>query len=142
MNKTGSCLCGAVTFEIKNAPETVGACHCDFCRKWSGGVYIAYHCMAHQATIVGADNLTIFRSSEWTERAFCKTCGSSAYARIVAPGPHQGELYFGFGLLDDPGDITLSEEIFVDKKPLGYAFVNETETMTAEQFYAMFAAPE
>ncbi|MGZ9006346.1 MAG: GFA family protein, partial [Burkholderiales bacterium] len=35
MNK-GSCLCGAVTFEVAAILEPPDACHCSQCRKQSG----------------------------------------------------------------------------------------------------------
>lgn len=30
---TGSCLCGAVRFSVRNGGESVAACHCTQCRK-------------------------------------------------------------------------------------------------------------
>ncbi len=33
MSVTGSCLCGAVTYEFAGAFEFVGNCHCSICRK-------------------------------------------------------------------------------------------------------------
>ena len=140
--KTASCLCGAVALEITDPPSTTGACHCAMCRKWSGGVYLALHCRADQVSITGEDHMGTFSSSEWAERAFCKTCGSSLFYRVTAPGPHQGDLHVGIGVLDDPDGITLTEEIFIDRKPKGYSFANETKTMTADEVFAMFAAPE
>jgi hypothetical protein len=35
-DKTGSCLCGAVAFEITGALRSVIACHCHQCRKQTG----------------------------------------------------------------------------------------------------------
>ncbi len=34
--KTGSCLCGAVAFEIRGELRPVIACHCIQCRKQTG----------------------------------------------------------------------------------------------------------
>ena len=142
MDKTASCLCGTVSLEIKDAPDTTGACHCGMCRKWSGGVYLGVHCHADQVAISGKDNITTFASSDWAERAFCKTCGSNLYYRVTAPGPHHGDLHIGLGLFDDPGEINLTEEIFIDKKPAGYAFANDTNKMTEAEVIAMFAPPD
>ena len=33
----GSCLCGAVRYRVNARPATMGACHCDACKKMSGG---------------------------------------------------------------------------------------------------------
>ena len=40
MTHTGSCLCGAVTFTATELPDETGACHCQMCRKHSGGVFL------------------------------------------------------------------------------------------------------
>ena len=36
-DKTGRCLCGAVTFTAKGVERHVHACHCGMCRRWAGG---------------------------------------------------------------------------------------------------------
>ena len=33
---TGSCLCGAVSFNVSTELQPPDACHCTTCRKWSG----------------------------------------------------------------------------------------------------------
>ena len=33
---TGQCLCGAVTITATPQAESVSACHCSMCRRWSG----------------------------------------------------------------------------------------------------------
>ena len=48
---TGSCLCGAVRYEVTGPLRKVVYCHCEQCRKTSG------HFVA--ATACGADKLSI-----------------------------------------------------------------------------------
>ena len=139
MHKTASCLCGAVTIDIPKAPDTAGACHCSMCRKWSGGVYLGVHLKPGDATISGEDNIACYTSSDWAERCFCKTCGTNLFYRVTAPGPMHGDLHMGLGLLDDPSGIALTEEIFIDLKPEGYSFANDTKKMTEAETLAMFA---
>lgn len=142
MSKSGGCLCGAVTYTLTNAPKEFGACHCDMCRKWSGGIYLGVEVPADGIELTGADNLTVFKSSPWAERAFCKTCGSSVYYRVTAEGPHQGTYHLGVGTMDDAGDAALTGELFIDNKPKGYSFSQKTHQMTTEEVMAMFAPPE
>jgi len=142
MPKSGSCLCGAVPYQIEDAPAECGACHCGMCRRWSGGVYLGLHVPAGKATFTGEDRLTIYRSSDWAERGFCSTCGSNLFYRITAPGPQHGDLHFGFGTLDDPGGISLTAEIFIDEKPDAYAFEGTRETLTGAEVFAMYASPD
>jgi len=33
----GTCLCGGVKFEVAEVPETLVCCHCESCKKLSGG---------------------------------------------------------------------------------------------------------
>ena len=138
MSKTGSCLCGAVKYTVTSDITEAGACHCGMCRKWSGGINIAVEAKPDQVTFEGADNITTYASSEWGERCFCSTCGSSLYFRITMPGPHHGTYFFGMGTIDDPSGVTVTQEIFTDKKPAGYAFAGELEGMTEAEFMAMY----
>lgn len=139
---TGKCLCGAVSYEIATDVTEIGACHCGMCRAWSGGVFIATQVKGADVTITGKENLSRFASSQWAERAFCKTCGSSMFYRVKAPGPHHDEHHFGAGTLDDLSDVKMTGEIFIDKKPDAYAFAGEHHTMTEAEVMAMFASPE
>ncbi|MGK7754001.1 MULTISPECIES: GFA family protein [unclassified Roseovarius] len=139
MHKTATCLCGAVTLDIAEAPDTTGACHCGMCRKWSGGIYLGLHVPAGGATITGAQNISAYTSSDWAERCFCATCGTNLFYRVTAPGPMQGDMHVGLGLLDDPSGISLTEEIFIDRKPDGYALAGDHKRMTEAETLAMFA---
>ena len=141
MSRSGSCLCGAVTFEISSEVTDTGACHCEMCRKWSGGVYLGIEVPADKMALKGAENVSTYASSEWAERGFCKTCGSSLYYRITAPGPHHGGYHVAMGALDDTSGIDLKGEVFIDSKPNGYSFAEETEQMTGAELMALFAPP-
>lgn len=46
------------------------------------------------------------------------------------------------GTLDDADGILLTSEIFVDRKPDGYAFAADTRKMTEAEVVAMFTQPE
>ncbi|MEO3417233.1 GFA family protein [Roseovarius sp. CAU 1744] len=139
MPKTGSCLCGAVRYTAISEIAEAGACHCSMCRKWSGGVYIGIRVPADALKIEGAENLSVFTSSDWAERAFCSTCGSSLYYRVTAPGPHHGTYHIGMGTLDDASGVEVTEEIFTDLRPRGYAFAGELKGKTEAEVMAMFA---
>ncbi|MFK7874431.1 MAG: GFA family protein [Paracoccaceae bacterium] len=138
MSKSGGCLCGAVRFEITSEVTETGACHCGMCRKVSGGVFLGVEVPAEAFAFTSDNKGAVYSSSTWAERGFCSACGSSLYYRVTAPGPHQGTWHVGLGSLDDPNDVTLTGEIFIDLKPSGYAFAGDTHKMTEAQVMEMF----
>ena len=139
MSKTGSCLCGAVTYRVKSEVSEVGACHCGMCRKWSGGIYLAFQVAAGDVDFSGKENIACYASSDWADRGFCKKCGSSLFYRVTAEGPHQGQYHLGMGTLDETDGVPLTSEIFTDEKPDGYGFAGDLPGMTGAEVFAMFA---
>ncbi len=134
----GQCLCGAVTVTATPAKPEISACHCGMCRRWSSGMMIAFQA----APGVEADGpVRSYVSSDWAERAFCDTCGSALWYRVTAPGPHQGQTHVAAGLFDDATGAPLTAEIFIDRKPAGYALAGDHPRMTEAEVMAMFAAP-
>lgn len=75
----GSCLCGAVTFEVEGELKAPDACHCTQCRKTSGHYFVSTDLPRSAVTFHGEENVTWFRSSEKVRRGFCKICGSSLF---------------------------------------------------------------
>jgi hypothetical protein len=74
--KTGSCLCGGVSFEITGQLRPVIGCHCTQCRKQSGHYGAFTACEDKDLTLKNKDTLAWFRASDAAARGFCKTCGS------------------------------------------------------------------
>jgi hypothetical protein len=130
----GRCLCGAVTFTVALKTQDVGACHCDMCRTWCGGPSLALDCAA-APVFESDDQLGVYRSSDWAERLFCKTCGSSLFYRLVEGGHYSVQV--GAVELDETARLTV--QIFTDEKPAYYAFANDTKMMTGAEVFAEFA---
>lgn len=129
----GTRLCGAVSI---TAPDTtrMNACHCGMCRRWGGGPLLTVHCESG-VHIEGTDRIIVYRSSEWAERAFCATCGSHLYYRLIPTG----EYALCAGLFQDGTPFRLEEQIFIDRKPEGYTFANQTENLTEAEVFARYA---
>ena len=140
MSRNGSCLCGTVSYELDARPERAGACHCGMCRKFSGGVYLAFEVPAGGVTFRGEEMIGTYTSSEWAERCFCKTCGSSLFYRLTMEGPMQGTHHFALGTLDDANGIAFEGEIFIDRKPDVYDFAGDHMRMTEAEFMASIGA--
>lgn len=130
--RTGKCLCGAVTFAADEVDTDVGACHCTMCQRWSGGILIAV--TSRGVSFEGAEHIRSYRSSDWAERAFCGRCGTLLYYRLL----NSDEYELCMGVFDDQSDFVLTGEIFVDRKPDGYALSGEhtrlTEAETLERY--------
>ena len=75
----GSCLCGAVRFEVGGAPQFINHCHCSMCRKVHGAAFGSFlHADGRGFRwLAGEDQVQNYSSSPGNMRAFCKTCGSS-----------------------------------------------------------------
>jgi hypothetical protein len=74
----GSCLCGAIKFEISDKISDIVCCHCSLCRKAQGSAFAtnANVDKGHFNFISGEDNLTAYPTSTTQAKYFCKTCGS------------------------------------------------------------------
>lgn len=136
---TGHCLCGAVSFEVQPKELHADVCHCSMCRRWSGGPAFAVTAEG-PPDVTGREHVSVFKSSAWGERHFCKTCGTN----LFWSAPEYG--YFGVAagsLADaDLARLTFAKQIFIDKKPALYEFANTTNNMTEAEFLAMFASAD
>ena len=79
----GSCLCGAVCFEVVGPLPAASACHCSRCRKLTGNYEAGVDVDKSVVMISGADNITWFRSSDVARRGFCRTCGSQLFFEFI-----------------------------------------------------------
>lgn len=108
----GSCLCGAVSFEVTCALPPPDACHCSQCRKQSGHFWASTDVPRTAVTIHGAENLTWFRSSEKVRRGFCSTCGSALFWDPI----QKDKIAIGMGAFDLPTSTRLHMHIHVASK--------------------------
>ena len=135
MERTGKCMCGAVTYTA-TLEGRLTACHCGMCRRWASGPYLAAG--PAEAKFTGEENITVFTSSKWAERGFCNKCGSCLFYRMTA-GKYAGLTNVSFGTLDDQSGFEMVREWYCDLRPDAYAFEGERERLTTEQINAMFS---
>ncbi len=136
--RTGRCLCGAVSFRASDVDAEVGACHCRMCRRWTGGPFIC--ATARDARFEGVGHVAVFASSDFAERAFCRRCGSGLYYRITDPAVGPGDHEIAVGLFDDTSWMRLTREIFHDRKPDLYALAGDRPRLTEAETLARHAA--
>lgn len=132
-NAKGSCLCGAVTIHAATMSNKIGACHCGFCRKWSGGPLMSVDC-GTRVTFEGEAYISRYNSSDWAERAFCKQCGSNLFYRLK----QNNQYILPIGLFDNIEPVVFDHQIYIDKKPKYYEFANQTHNMTEAEVIQMY----
>ena len=130
--RSGRCLCGAVKFVTDDVETDHHACHCGMCRRWSGGPFFGAN--ARNVVFQGTESLARYESSAWAERGFCKNCGSTLFY-FLRPTE---TFAMSVGSFDDPSPFRLVEEIFIDKKPAGYAFEGNHPRLTEAETFAKF----
>ncbi|SDE33017.1 GFA family protein [Ruegeria marina] len=135
----GQCMCGAVTVSATATRDALSACHCDMCRRWTSSMLITFQAEPGYAAL---GPIQVYQSSDWAERAFCGQCGSALWYRITAPGQMHGQTHMAAGLFENAGGNALKLELYIDKKPEGYAFADERRQMTQAEVEAMYAPSE
>jgi hypothetical protein len=98
----GTCLCGAIKYEI-DLP-TLGSvhCHCTMCRRWNGAGYTTWCAVEKDRLRIlsGQEQLHRYQSSDHAGRFFCRVCGSSLFGdssrtpdtMYIVMGPLEGEI--------------------------------------------------
>jgi hypothetical protein len=109
----GSCLCGAVRFEIDKV-RALTHCHCSNCRKLTGAAFATYaHVDKDKFRFTGGeDHIERFESAPGSFRSRCKTCG------CLAPGqaPYLPTVSIAAGLLDDDPGVRPLLHVFASSK--------------------------
>jgi len=108
----GSCLCGAVTFEVSAPLHPPDACHCTLCRKQSGHYWASTDVPRTAVKLTGADRLTWYRSSPKVRRGFCSTCGAALFWDVDG----REKIAIGMGAFDGATGTRLEKHIFVADK--------------------------
>lgn len=98
----GSCLCGAVEYEIDQLDMPIAHCHCRTCRKAHAAMFASTAGVRreHFRWLKGEEKRTAFESSPGKLRHFCSVCGS----QLVAERSAQAHVIVRVATLDeDPG---------------------------------------
>jgi len=113
---TGGCLCGAVRYELSEAPVWSHNCHCSRCRKSGGAAFASNLFFPQQALSFskGEELLSAFKvpEAERFTHVFCSRCGST----LPFSNEARGLVGVPMGSLDgDPG-FSPRVHIFADSK--------------------------
>ena len=122
---SGGCLCGAVRYESPGNPEDASYCHCDDCKRATGGPYTV-------GVLVKAVDLRILSgrvkgytaiadSGRKITREFCPNCGSPLFTRAEKCPDH---VFLKAGSLDQPELIKPSCQTWT-KRAVPWAYIDE-----------------
>ena len=135
----GGCICGAVRFEAEPRAREAHACHCQTCRRWTGSAFVSVSVLPENIQFESTESIRIYRSSEWAERAWCDCCGTTLYYHLTADGFGAKTYEMALGLFDEPDGLPLTSEIYIDRKPDGFAFVGDHKRRTKAEIEAAFS---
>lgn len=127
---SGTCLCGAVRFEISGRLTPIQYCHAKRCQKATGSAFAAE--VAAKASdfrwIQGENLVTVYEAPLIREpppyrRAFCRTCGSPL------PVPLEGTPFIVLhaGVLDSEIDARPFRHIFVAQNPSWHTIADDLQ---------------
>lgn len=118
MTRTGSCLCGDITYEIEGDQLAVAVCHCEHCQRQSGGAF-STNFVAHGSQLTISGDIKTYEDKGRTGdavyvlRKFCGNCGSPIVSELMEP---EGVVAIKVGTLDDTSDITPDVQAWCDDK--------------------------
>jgi len=109
----GGCLCGAVRYRVKGAPQSSSLCHCRSCRLACGAPAVAW--VAYRADHVDLlhGEPASMHSSPKVVRSFCPRCGTPlTYRHADEPGV----IELTTATLDHPERFPPTREIWLEHR--------------------------
>jgi ADP-ribosyl-[dinitrogen reductase] hydrolase len=100
----GSCLCGAIVYEVDRLDMPILHCHCTTCRKAHAALFapIAGVYREHFRWLRGEEKLSSYESSPGKLRYFCSVCGS----HLVASRATQPHVVLRIATLDEDPHVS------------------------------------
>ena len=122
---TATCACGRVEVILEGEPAQVYVCHCDFCQRRSGNVFIASASFPEdQVTAITGetgcynglevDGVGAQGIPDGINYRFCAVCGSSVYFDFILPTTGQRFVTVALGCFVDPVFSLPTVEFFTD----------------------------
>ncbi len=110
--KSGSCLCGAVRYEVTGALKQVIGCHCTMCRKQAGHFLAFTAAWSDEFALTEERGLKWYRSSDDSRRGFCGECGSVLFFAT----DDSDRISITAGSIEGPTGLGTAAHIFVADK--------------------------
>ncbi len=119
---TGGCQCGAIRYELSEAPDRVSICHCRDCQRSSGAPMVSWAVMpAGRLTVTQGEPVTVKTSGD-TYRRFCGRCGTGLFYvnETFLPGLVDVQSV----TLDDPSAFPPGAQVQTAEQPVWAAHIH------------------
>ncbi len=115
---TGSCLCGAIKYEVSGGPTMAAVCHCKNCQRQSGTSFSTLWGVTRESFTLAAGEPKLYSDSATDSggtvgRYFCADCGSPIYS-VTAGQPDM--LFLKTGTIDDNSAFKPQFHLWCDSK--------------------------
>lgn len=115
---TGQCACGACKFEFDTDPSFIAICHCNDCKRASGGEMALFFGVPDNDFALLSGQPKAFHyvadSGKGLDRNFCPVCGARVFSSNLESFP--GQVFVTLGSLDRPELITPRLEMFTKRR--------------------------
>ena len=120
----GRCECGRVQYEVDAEISDLSHCHCSQCRRLHGAAFATFACVPRDkfSYVSGESDLSVYASSEYSDRVFCRICGSSILADYR---PDPDELYLTMGTVNGDPKYPQAYHEYVGSKAPWYEIGDE-----------------
>ena len=109
---TGGCQCGAVRYALHAPPTDPHICHCRMCQKAFGSFFAPLTGLPLDKFELARGELSIFKSSDQTERGFCNKCGTPLTFHYV----DSPRIAIAIGSLDEPAKIVPATQYGIEAR--------------------------
>lgn len=127
----GGCLCGAIRFRATGAPGKAHTCSCTSCRKHSGSLTLSWvEFPALNVEWTGPSGKpSTWRSSPYSNRAFCSTCGTT-----IGAIDDESIIALATGSFDKPNlkDFAPTYHSYVSRMPRWWHVHSDYEAASAD----------
>lgn len=112
--RTGSCVCGEITYRLNSDIGNIVNCHCSFCRSHSGAAFSSYVVLSHASLEItnGEESLSDYQV-HGGKKHFCSQCGTPIFN---LNDNYPGVCMMYLGTLDDPDSIVPKMNIWFENR--------------------------
>lgn len=129
--RSGRCLCGAVSYQFSGEPVAARICWCKDCQHIASNGTVNAIVNTDSLTINGglSEFISVAESGNQICRRFCPTCGSHLFANSSARPQY---MVVRIGTLDEPSSISPTMNIWTKSAPTWACFDENLDSVDGQ----------